>query len=138
MKKRIIVIILIGIVILKIAFVIPQRATDIADSISENWNIELPEGAHAVYEKSNMMIDGQKYVILKYDNNTSIEKWFEWTAITDEEREMSESFFDILKIPHFVRPDYEKCQVYKKEDRDDTILFYMQGDNRLRILEIWF
>lgn len=120
---------------------------DYTATVSLNWGLSLPGGSQCIYEAdsgSSFHGDGERYHVLDYPQDSTLETALVWQKAPPEEslsEEMTQ-LLDDLSVPEEERPDMPCCRWYTATDPDDPrnqlYLLLAPSGTRLFILESFF
>ena len=116
------------------------------DVIEYNWNIRLPEGGKEIYYitgQPSFHGDGPRLSVYEYDNEEIIKSSFTWEDKKNTNMEveinnvlkMLDNYNDVSKkyIPN-LKKDY-KYMNKTKDDNSNLYLIYINGENRIYVIE---
>lgn len=116
-------------------------------TVTLNWGLSLPESSGCVYEAdsgSSFHGDGERYHVLSYPSDSTIETAVSWQDAPLEDAPAAEitQLMDNLSIPEEERPDPAQCRWYTATDPDDPrnhlYLLLSASGTLLYILESFF
>lgn len=151
MKKKKILVAIIGIVILLIIALIPiwNMIFSYSNVLEKNWGISIPFKSKykEIYQKdsgASFHGDGIRYHIFSYEYEDYIDLMFAWDG-TDNDNTIyhssySEAVSEWLKeidVPKKYYPNYENCSFkYKsQDDNSELIILWDSEQNKLYVVE---
>jgi len=151
MKKKKILVVIIGIVILLVIALIPvwNMMFSYSNVLEKNWGISIPFKSKykEIYKKdsgASFHGDGIRYHIFSYEYEDYIDLMFAWDG-TDNDNTIfhssySEAVSEWLKeidVPEKYYPNYENCSFkYKsQDDNSELIILWDSEQNKLYIVE---
>ena len=120
---------------------------DYTGTIALNWGLSLPTSSGCRYETDSgpsFHGDGERYHVLAYPQNNSVETALAWRDPPPEESTAAgiAQLLENLSVPEAERPDMDCCRWYTATDPDDPRnqlwLLLSPSGTRLYVLETFF